>query len=49
MGALYGMPYAQVAEIEGVPVNTVKTRVRTGLRRMRQQLSPVQLGEGGGE
>lgn len=49
MGALYGMPYAQVAEIEGVPVNTVKTRVRTGLRRMRQQLSPAELGEGGGE
>lgn len=49
MGALYGMPYAQVAEMEGIPVNTVKTRVRTGLRRLRQQLSPAALGEGGGE
>ena len=47
MGALYGMPYAQVAEIEGIPVNTVKTRVRTGLRRMRQELAPAELEEEG--
>ena len=38
MGALYGMPYAEVAAVEGIPVNTVKTRVRTGMRRLRDAL-----------
>ncbi|HYJ72954.1 MAG TPA: sigma factor-like helix-turn-helix DNA-binding protein, partial [Actinomycetota bacterium] len=33
-----GLPYAEVAEILGRPVGTVKTHVHLGVRQLRQEL-----------
>jgi RNA polymerase sigma-70 factor, ECF subfamily len=33
-----GLPYAEVAEILGRPVGTVKTHVHRGVRQLRQEL-----------
>ncbi len=44
--AYYGHhPYKQVAVILGVPEGTVKSRIRAGLSRMRDQLVAVDLGD----
>jgi RNA polymerase sigma factor (sigma-70 family) len=46
LAAMYGYTAAEVSEIEGVPVGTVKSRIRRGLERLRQMaLAP---GPGGG-
>lgn len=39
LAALYGRTAAEVAEIEAIPLGTAKTRIRTGLRRIRELLS----------
>jgi RNA polymerase sigma factor (sigma-70 family) len=36
-----GMSASQVAEAEGIPLGTAKTRIRTGLRRLRQEMVGV--------
>ena len=33
-----GLPYAEVAEVLGRPVGTVKTHVHRGVRQLREQL-----------
>jgi RNA polymerase sigma-70 factor (ECF subfamily) len=39
-----GRTYREVAVVLGAPEGTVKTRIRTGLRRMRAQLSDAGIG-----
>jgi RNA polymerase sigma-70 factor (ECF subfamily) len=34
-----GLPYAEVAEVLGRPVGTVKTHVHRGVRQLREQLA----------
>lgn len=38
MASIYGMTCAEVAEIEGIPVGTVKTRVHAAMRKLRVAL-----------
>ncbi|MGB3411665.1 MAG: RNA polymerase sigma factor [Microthrixaceae bacterium] len=39
LAALYGRTAAEVAEIESIPLGTAKTRIRSGLRRIRELLN----------
>lgn len=34
-----GMPYQQIAEVQGVPIGTVKSRVHRGLQRLKEKLT----------
>jgi len=38
MGFFEGITHAEIATRTGAPLGTVKTRIRTGLRRLREQL-----------
>ena len=38
LGAVQGLPYGEVAELLGIPVGTVKSRMFHAVRRMRQLL-----------
>jgi RNA polymerase sigma factor (sigma-70 family) len=40
LSSLHGRTALEVAEIENIPLGTSKTRIRSGLRRLRDQLEP---------
>jgi RNA polymerase sigma factor (sigma-70 family) len=42
MASLYGRTAAEIADIEGIPLGTAKTRIRTGLLKLRDQLDAAQ-------
>jgi RNA polymerase sigma-70 factor (ECF subfamily) len=39
MGFFAGITHEEIAQRTGIPLGTIKTRIRTGLRRMREALS----------
>ncbi len=39
LAAFYGRTAAEIADIESIPLGTAKTRIRTGLRRLRSLLA----------
>jgi RNA polymerase sigma factor (sigma-70 family) len=41
LSVCYGMTAAEIAELEHIPLGTAKTRIRSGLRRLRQQAQPA--------
>jgi len=45
MAGIYGMTARQVADAEGVPVGTAKTRIRSGLQKLRAALLPEDAGD----
>ena len=47
MAYFEGLTYWEIAERLGVPPNTVKSRMRLGLRGMRRYLEEIRLGEPG--
>ena len=42
MGFFDGVTHAEIAARTGAPLGTIKTRIRTGLRRLREQLEGMQ-------
>ena len=38
LAAFYGYTAREISELDGVPLGTVKTRIRSALRRLRPQL-----------
>ncbi|MFD0368612.1 RNA polymerase sigma factor [Streptomyces sp. NPDC059071] len=49
MAGIYGMTAREVAGVEGIPLGTAKTRIRTGMLRVRVLLEEGEPGEGGCE
>jgi RNA polymerase sigma-70 factor (ECF subfamily) len=41
-----GMTHAQIANLQNVPLGTVKTRIRLALRKLRELVDPPHEGEG---
>lgn len=41
MAAYRGMTAQEIAEVEGIPLGTAKTRIRTGMLRLRRTLGPA--------
>jgi RNA polymerase sigma-70 factor (ECF subfamily) len=39
LGFFGGITHEEIARRTGIPLGTIKTRIRTGLRRMRESLS----------
>lgn len=46
LAVLGGCTAAQVGQREGIPLGTAKTRIRTGLRRLRSDLQEREVGHG---
>ncbi|HEY6788749.1 MAG TPA: sigma-70 family RNA polymerase sigma factor [Trebonia sp.] len=44
MSGIYGMTARQVADTEGVPLGTAKTRIRDGLQKLRAAYRPQDVG-----
>jgi RNA polymerase sigma factor (sigma-70 family) len=45
MSGIYGMTAKQVADTEGIPLGTAKTRIRDGMRRLRAAFLPEEAGD----
>jgi RNA polymerase sigma-70 factor (ECF subfamily) len=41
--AVFGRTAAEIARTEGIPIGTVKTRVRLGLRKLRRELATAEI------
>jgi RNA polymerase sigma-70 factor (ECF subfamily) len=41
----YGRTADEIATLEGIPLGTAKTRIRDGLRRLRDRLATTELGD----
>jgi RNA polymerase sigma factor (sigma-70 family) len=45
MSGIYGMTARQVADNEGIPLGTAKTRIRDGMEKLRAALLPEEAGD----
>lgn len=45
MAGIYGMTARQIADAEGVPLGTAKTRIRDGMRKLRNAFLPEDVGD----
>src|ERR1700728_20360 len=45
MAGIYGMTARQVADTEGIPLGTAKTRIRDGMQKLRAALLPKEAGD----
>lgn len=45
LAALCGRTAAEIAEIEAIPLGTAKTRIRTGLHKVRSSMSTRRMGQ----
>ncbi|MGW3358419.1 RNA polymerase sigma factor [Streptomyces bungoensis] len=45
MAGIYGMTAQQIAEVEGVPLGTAKTRIRAATAKLRKSLASVRRGD----
>jgi DNA-directed RNA polymerase specialized sigma24 family protein len=45
MSGIYGMTAQQVADTEGIPLGTAKTRIRDGMQKLRSAYLPEEAGD----
>ena len=45
MAGIYGMTAQQVADTEGIPLGTAKTRIRDGMQKLRSAYLPKEAGD----
>ena len=45
MAGIYGMTARQIADVEGVPLGTAKTRIRDGMQKLRDAFLPEDVGD----
>jgi RNA polymerase sigma factor (sigma-70 family) len=45
MAGIYGMTARQIAETEGIPLGTAKTRIRDGMQKLRAAFLPEEAGD----
>jgi RNA polymerase sigma-70 factor (ECF subfamily) len=45
MAGIYGMTAQQVADAEGIPLGTAKTRIRDGMQKLRAAYLPEDVGD----
>jgi len=45
MAGIYGMTAPQIAEAEGIPLGTAKTRIRDGMEKLRMAYLPEDVGD----
>lgn len=46
MAGVYGLTAQEVAEAEGIPLGTAKTRIRSAMGKLRAALGPSEVGNG---
>jgi DNA-directed RNA polymerase specialized sigma24 family protein len=44
MSGIYGMTARQIADTEGIPLGTAKTRIRDGMQKLRAAYLPEEAG-----
>jgi RNA polymerase sigma factor (sigma-70 family) len=45
MAGIYGMTARQIADTEGIPLGTAKTRIRDGMQKLRDAFLPEDVGD----